>query len=85
MQLEELVGDLEKEELLIIKDYMTSKKRKTAEKYLEDISNLDYDALMQQQIIAKILQSLREKKWEIFVNLSKNWWKQILKLFDNNN
>ena len=55
MQLEELVGDLEKEELLIIKDYMTSKKRKTAEKYLEDISNLDYEALMQQQIIAKIL------------------------------
>ena len=43
MQLEELVGDLEKEELLIIKDYMTSKKRKTAEKYLEDISNLGYD------------------------------------------
>ena len=34
---------------------MTSKKRKTAEKYLEDISNLDYEALMQQQIIAKIL------------------------------
>ena len=55
MQLEELIGDLEKEELLIIKDYMTSKKRKTAEKYLEDISNLDYEALMQQQIIAKIL------------------------------
>ena len=55
MQLEELIGDLEKEELLIIKDYMTTKKRKTAEKYLEDISNLDYEALMQQQIIAKIL------------------------------
>ena len=32
MQLEELVGDLEKEELLIIKDYVAKGKRKTPEK-----------------------------------------------------
>ena len=56
MQLEELIGGLEKEELLIIKDYMvSSKKRRTPEKSLEEIMNLDYEELMQQQIIAKIL------------------------------
>ena len=55
MQLEELIGDLENEELFIIKDYMASKKRKTPENVLEQIVNLDYEDLMQQQIIAKIL------------------------------
>lgn len=56
MQLEELIGDLENEELLIIKDYsISSKKRRTSKKVLEEIMNLDYEELMQQQIIAKIL------------------------------
>lgn len=55
MQLEELVGGLEKEELLILKDYIASKKRKVPEKALEEIMNLSYEELMQQQIIAKIL------------------------------
>lgn len=55
MQLEELVGDLEKEELLIIKDYIAKTKRRTAENILADIKNLDYDELMSAQIIAKIL------------------------------
>ena len=55
MQLEELVGGLEKEELLIIKDYIAQWKKKTAEKVLTEIKNLDYDELMNVQIIAKIL------------------------------
>ena len=55
MQLEELIGGLEKEELLIIKDYIVPKRRKSPEKALEEIMNLDYEELMQQQIIAKIL------------------------------
>lgn len=55
MQLEELLGGLEKEELLIIKDYISQGKKKTAEKILTEIENLDYDELMNVQIIAKIL------------------------------
>ena len=55
MQLEELVGGLEKEELLIIKDYIAVGRKKTAEKILLDIKGLDYDELMNVQIIAKLL------------------------------
>ncbi len=55
MQLEELLGGLEKEELLIIKDYISQGKKKTSEKILTEIENLDYDELMNVQIIAKIL------------------------------
>ena len=56
MQLEELVGDLEKEELLIIKDYMVkSKKRRTAEKILEEIAALEYEELNKKTTIAKML------------------------------
>ena len=55
MQLEELVGGLEKEELLIIKDYVGHNKKKTPEKILTEIENLDYDELMNVQIIAKML------------------------------
>lgn len=54
MQLEELVGGLEKEELLIVKDYLTSKK-KTPEKVLQEIIDLDYEDLLKPQVIAKIL------------------------------
>ncbi|MBQ3414038.1 MAG: DNA integrity scanning diadenylate cyclase DisA [Clostridia bacterium] len=56
MQLEELVGDLEKEELLIVKDYMvTSKKRRNAEKVLEEIAALEYEELNKKTTIAKLL------------------------------
>jgi len=56
MQLEELIGDLEKEELLIVKDYMVvSRKRKTAEKILEEIAELDYEELNKKATIAKLL------------------------------
>lgn len=55
MQLDELVGDLEKEELLIIKDYIAPGKKRTAEKVLNEIINLEYEELMNSQIIAKLL------------------------------
>ncbi len=54
MQLEELVGGLEKEELLIVKDYK-SVKNKTPEKILQEIIDLDYDDLLKPQVIAKLL------------------------------
>ena len=53
MQLEELVGDLEKEELLIIKDYIS--KRKNPEKVLKEIIELDLSNLLNSTSIAKIL------------------------------
>lgn len=53
MQLEEMVGDLEKEELLIIKDYIS--KRKNPEKILKEIIDLDLSNLLNSTTIAKIL------------------------------
>ena len=56
MQLEELIGGLEKEEELIIQDYMSAGKKKiTVENIIEELSNLDYEELMKQQRIAKLL------------------------------
>jgi diadenylate cyclase len=55
MQLEELIGDLEKEELLIIKDYIAPTKRKAAEKILVEIQNLEHDDLIIMEKIAKLL------------------------------
>lgn len=55
MQLEELVGGLEKEELLIIKDYIRKNKKSSPENILEEIVNLSYEDLMKPQIIAKLL------------------------------
>ena len=62
MQLEELVGGLEKEELLIIKDYIAPGKKRTPDKVLNEIMNLEYEDLMSSQIIAKLL------GYEIFDN-----------------
>lgn len=62
MQLEELVGDLEKEELLIIKDYIAPGKKRTPDKVLDEVMNLEYEDLMSSQIIAKLL------GYEIFDN-----------------
>ena len=56
MQLEELLGDVENEELLIIKDYMVKKRKKaTAEDVLENFSKLSYEDLNNENSIAKIL------------------------------
>lgn len=56
MQLEELLGDVENEELLIIKDYMVKKRKKVkAEDILENFSKLSYEDLNNENSIAKIL------------------------------
>lgn len=62
MQLDELVGGLEKEELLIIKDYIAPGKKRTPEKVLNEILDLQYEDLTNVQVIAKIL------GYEIFDN-----------------
>ena len=53
MQLEELIGGLEKEELQLIKDYLV--KDIDAEEVLEELSKLDTEELMKLSTIAKIL------------------------------
>ena len=53
MQLEELIGGLEKEELQLIKDYLV--KEIPPEKVLEQLEVLDHEELMKPQTIAKIL------------------------------
>ena len=56
MQLEELIGGLEKEEILIIKDYLVpTKKKRTPDKVIEEISELSYEDLLKESSIAKIL------------------------------
>ncbi len=56
MQLEELMGGLEKEEVLIIKDYMTStKKRRIPEKVLKELSEIQYEEITKETTIAKLL------------------------------
>jgi diadenylate cyclase len=55
MQLEELVGGLEKEELLIIKDYIAPGKKRTSEKVLAEIKELKNEDLMDEKNIAKLL------------------------------
>ena len=62
MQLDELIGGLEKEELLIIKDYIAPGKKRTPDKVLNELMNLQYEDLMSSQIIAKLL------GYEIFDN-----------------
>ena len=53
MQLDELIGGLENEELLMIKDYMAQTKRKSPEKVLEEIRKTGIN--INEIIIAKVL------------------------------
>ena len=56
MQLEELIGGLEKEEELIIKDYIVpTKKKRTVEKIIESLEELSYEDLSKETVIAKLL------------------------------
>ena len=55
MQLEELIGGLEKEELLIVKDYIAPGKKRTSEKVLKEIKCLSYEDLMKVQVVSRIL------------------------------
>ena len=54
MQLEQLIGGLEKEEELIIKDY-TLVMDKTTEELIDEIKSLSYEELLNEQSLAKIL------------------------------
>lgn len=55
MQLDETVGDLVKEESLIIKDYMLPKKGRTSESVLEELNKIEYENLMKYDKIANLL------------------------------
>ncbi len=56
MQLEELIGGLEKEEELIIKDYIVpTRKKRTPQKVLENLEELSYEDLSKEAVIAKLL------------------------------
>ena len=58
MQLDELIGGLEKEETLIIKDYIVpgkGKNKRTPEKVIESLENLSYEDISKESVIAKLL------------------------------
>ena len=55
IQLDELIGGLEKEEELIIKDYCAPSKKRTLEKVANEIISLEYEELMNEHTIAKLL------------------------------
>ena len=55
IQLDELIGGLEKEEKLLIKDYIAPGKKRTLEKVFNQIIELEYEELMNQKKIASIL------------------------------
>ena len=55
IQLDELIGGLEKEEKLLIKDYIAPGKKRTLEKVFNQIIELEYEDLMNQNKIANIL------------------------------
>lgn len=58
MQLEELMGGLEKEETLIIKDYLApvkGRKKRTAEDVMGELSQIQYEDMTKEGTIAKLL------------------------------
>ena len=55
IQLEELIGGLQKEEQLIIKDYVVPVKKKKLEQIFNNIVELNYEELMNERVIANIL------------------------------
>ncbi len=58
MQLEELIGGLEKEERLIIKDYIVpgkGKNKRTAEDAINNLESLSYEEISKESAIAKLL------------------------------
>ena len=61
MQLEQLIGGIEKEEGLIVKDYSLKENEET-EKMTEELTKLQYEDLLKESSIAKIL------GYEIFEN-----------------
>lgn len=65
MQLEELMGGLEKEETLIIKDYLApvkGRKKRVPEKVMEELATIQYEDVTKEGTVAKLL------GYEIFDN-----------------
>ena len=52
---DELIGDLDTEELLMVKDYIASGKKRKPDEVLAKIRTLNYEELMKSQVIAKLL------------------------------
>lgn len=55
MQLEELIGSLDEEELLIVKDYIVTSRKRNPEKVLQSIKSLSREELMKSQTIANLM------------------------------
>lgn len=55
MQLAETVGDLEKEEQFIIKDYIAPGKKRTSEKIVDELRKIEYEKLLKSDKIANLL------------------------------
>ncbi len=55
MQLDETVGDLTKEEQLIIKDYIAPGKEAETEKVIKELRNIEYENLKKNEKIANLL------------------------------
>jgi diadenylate cyclase len=72
MQLNELIGGIENEEELIIKDYSIAQ-NKTSEEIIEEISSLSYEELLKEQNIAKILGYDNFSDYEEFVVSTKGY------------
>ena len=49
IQLDELIGGLEKEEELLIKDYIAPSKKRTLDKVIKEIIEIEYEELMNEQ------------------------------------
>lgn len=72
MQLSELIGGIEEEEKLIIKDYAIDD-TKTSDEIIEEISLLSYEELRKEQNIAKILGYDSFTDYEEFVVYTKGY------------
>lgn len=55
LQLDELIGDLEEEEIFIIKDYMVPGRKRKAENIFNEIRSMSHEEVAKEQIIAKML------------------------------
>ena len=73
MQLEESVGDLETEELLMVKDYAILTKKKTAEDVLAQIKKLSREDLMKYTKGYRVLNKIPRMPSSIVDNLVKSF------------
>lgn len=72
MQLEELIGGLEEEETLIIKDYISQSKKKDAVKLLQEIRNLYRNGPIESKVIAELLDYENFENYEEILYIQKD-------------